>query len=816
VDRLNDLRFALRSLRRSPLFAITSVLTLALGIALVTAAFSLVDSVLIRPLPFARPDQIVTLAERNGQGQITGVGYPNFVDWQAQDANGAFAGMAYARGRGLVMQQPEGPQSVLGAFVSAGFFKVVQPDVMLGRLFNPGEEQQGEHVAVLSYSLWRGTFGGDRGVLGKKLALSEGSYTVIGVLRRGADYPQFAQMYLPLAAVAATDKVLSARGFHADSRAVARLKPGMTMARSQTELSAIAKRLAVAYPAENADWPSVSVLPLTVELIGSTGARLTVLAAAMALVLLIAWVNVTNLALVRATSRTRELAIRTSLGASRRRIIRPVLAEQGIIGVAACVIGSIAATWVLGMVRSLGAGTPGSAMVRIDGRALAFAALTSLISVLVIGTLPAMRAARVSLTEPLKEGAGGAGRSGRQQRARSALVVGEIALALMLVIGAGLLVRSFWRLNNVDAGFNTHNLVAIDLSPPGRQYAEPAQTGAFYSRLLDAVRAVPGVDAVALTNHMPLNGSALPVSVQIAGRAPDPEHDPQVLFRTISPEYIGTLGIPLRSGRNFAPADLTSGTAVLVNQRFAASYWPGANPIGRQVMLHKSAQGFADLGEPLPGIVVGVIGDVRHYGIQADPVAEIYIPYLRNPWGHMVVVSRVRGNPQAMIPGLRRAILSVDPATRVDGGTFGGFAVMDDVRDGGSSAARFNMTLLASFSLCALLLSAIGIYGLMAYAVAQRTREMGIRMALGARGSDVRHLILASGMRLILLGVIVGLAGAVGLTRLASSLLFGVSATDPLTFGMMTLVLTAVALLACYLPARRASRVDPVVALRSE
>ena len=367
------------------------------------------------------------------------------------------------------------------------------------------------------------------------------------------------------------------------------------------------------------------------------------------------------------------------------------------------------------MVRSLGAGTPGSATVQIDGRALAFAAVTSLVSVLVIGALPASRAARVSLTEPLKEGAGGAGRSGRQQRARSALVVGEIALALMLVIAAGLLVRSFWRLNNVDPGFNTHQLVAIDLSPPGPRYAESAQAGAFYTRLLDAVRAVPGVERAALTNHMPLNGSALPVSVQIAGRAPDPEHDPQVLFRTISPDYIGTLGIPLRSGRNFTPADLTSGTAVLVNQKFAASFWPGAEAIGRRVMLHKSAQSFADLGEPLPGIVVGVIGDVRHFGVQADPVAEIYIPYLRNPWGHMVVVSRVRGHPEAMIPGLRRAILSVDPATRVDGGSFGGFAVMDDIRDGGTSAARFNMMLLASFSLCALLLSAIGIYGLMAY-----------------------------------------------------------------------------------------------------
>jgi len=813
---MNDLRFALRSLRRSPLFTITSVLTLALGIALVTAAFSLVDSVLIRPLPFFQSGRIVTLSESNQQGQATGVGYPNFVDWQAQDAHGAFAGMAYARGRAVSLQQSDGPQTVLSAFVSTGFFKVVQPEVLIGRLFNPGEEQQGEHVAVLSYTLWRGTFGGDRGVLGKTLALSEGSFTVIGVLQRGADYPQFAQMYLPLAAVAATDKVLSARGFHADSRAVARLKPGMTAKRGETELTAIAKRLAVAYPADNLDWPAVRVLPVSAELIGPAGPRLAVLAAAMALVLLIGWVNVTNLALVRSTSRTRELAIRTSLGASRRRIIRQVLAEQVIIGVSACVIGSAAATWVLGMVRSLGAGTPGAATVSIDGRALAFAAVVGIASALIVGALPALRGARVSLTASLKEGAGGAGRSARQQLARSGLVVGEIALALMLVIGAGLLVKSFWRLNNVDPGFNTHQLVAIDLSPPGRRYAEPVQAGLFYTRVLQAVRASPGIQGAALTNHMPLNGSALPTSVQIAGRAPDPDHDPQVLFRTISPEYIGTLGIPVRQGRNFTAADLTSGTAILVNEKFAKAFWPGTDPIGHQVMLHKSAQGFADLGEPLPGIVVGVIGDVRHFGVQIDPVAEIYIPYTRNPWSHMVVVARVTGPPAAAIPVIRRAILGIDAATVVTGGALGGFAVMDDVRDGGTSSARFNMTLLGSFSLCALLLSAIGIYGLMAYAVAQRTREMGIRMALGARGSDVVQMMLASGARLIVIGIVAGLAGAVALTRLAANLLFGVSATDPLTFGMMTLVLGAVALLACYLPARRASRVDPVVALRSE
>jgi len=371
-------------------------------------------------------------------------------------------------------------------------------------------------------------------------------------------------------------------------------------------------------------------------------------------------------------------------------------------------------------------------------------------------------------------------------------------------------------LSNVDPGFNTRGLVAIDFSPPGKRYADPAQAGAFYSRVLEAAQAVPGVQQAALTNHMPLNGAALPTSVEIPGRSSDPSHDPQVLFRTLSPEYIATLDIPLRQGRNFTAADLTSGTALMINETFVRIFWPGQDPIGKVVALRKSAQGYADYGQPLPGIIVGVIGDVHHFGVGTPPVPEIYVPYTRNPWSHMVLVVRARTDPSALIPGLRRAMLGVDSSTVLTGGTMGGFSLIDDIRDGGVSGERFNMLLLGGFALCALLLSAIGIYGLMAYAVAQRTREMGIRLALGARAGDVLRIVLASGTRLIAVGVVLGLAGAVALTRLVSSLLFGVSATDAPTFAVMTLVLAIVAMLACYLPARRASRVDPVIALRNE
>jgi putative ABC transport system permease protein len=817
MDRvIYALRFAFRSLRRSALFSVTSILTLGLGIALVTAAFSLVDGVLLRPLPFGDPNQIVTLAQRDGQGNVSGVSYPNFQDWQQQDVAGSFAAMAYARGRGTDLQRPDGAKRVLAAFVSSQFFPVLRPSLLLGRAFTPDEAADGTHVAVLTYPLWRDQFGSDPHAIGRTITTSDGVFTVIGVLSGTTVYPDWAALYLPLQAVAATEHVLSGRDFHADSRAIARLKPGATIARGQEELNAIAKRLASAYPAEDRAWPSAGVFPLRQELFGDAPSRLTIIAVAMALVLIIAWVNLTNLALVRATGRTRELAIRTSLGASRWRIVGQLLTEQMMLALVAGALGAYLAAAVLTLLRGFAAGAPGAGTVAVNGRALLFAAGIAVVSALVIGALPALRAARTNLVEPLKEGGGGSGASLRQQRIRGALVVGEIALALMLVIAAGLLVKSFWMVSHVDPGFNTHGLVAIDLSPPGRRYAEPAQAGAFYTRVLEAVQAIPGVERAALTNHMPLNGAALPTSVEIPGRTSDPSHDPQVLFRTLSPEYIGTLSIPLRHGRNFTAGDLTSGTAVMINETFARTFWPDQDPIGKAVGLRKSAQGYADYGEPLPGIVVGVIGDVHHFGVGTPPVPEIYVPYTRNPWSHMVVVARARTDAAALIPGLRRAILSVDPSNVLTGGTMGGFAMIDDIREGGVSGQRFDMLLLGGFALCALLLSAVGIYGLMAYSVARRTREMGIRMALGARTADVLRLILKSGAQLIVLGVVAGLVGAVALTRLVASMLFGVGATDVPTFVVMTGVLGCVALVACFVPAWRASRVDPVVALRSE
>ncbi len=810
------IRLTLRSLRRAPIYSATVVGTLALGIALATAAFSLVDAVLIRPLPYGDADRIVTLSQSNGSTGGAAVSYPNLRDWRAMDPHGAFVDLAWVRGRGATLHLADGDHTVLASLVSPGFFAVLRPRVILGRYFTPAEEAAGEHVVVLTRNVWRDEFHGDSSVIGRAVTIDNGTFTVVGVVPGyPAVYPDWTQLYLPAEAFAASETVLDARDFHADSRAIGRLRPGATVARARTELSTIAARLARTYPAADGAWPAVAVAPLRDELLGDAPSNLRLLAVAMALVLLIGWVNVTNLSLVRAAGQLRELAIRTSLGASRIRLVARLAAEHLLLAAAALAVGGFAAGWFVGLVRVFAGSAPGSTDIAVNTRAWLFAAAVALLSTLVVAMLPAWRIVRADLGAPLKEGSGRSGSTRHQQRVRAALVVSELGLALMLVISAGLLVKSFWRLRQVDPGFDTHGLVAIDVAPPGHRYDQPAQAAAFYGRMLAAVQAVPGVASAALTNHMPLGGASLPTAVAVAGRPADPEHDPAVLFRTLSPEYLGTLGIRLVRGRNFTAADLTSGTALLVNQTFVKDYLPGTDPVGRAVMLHKSAQGYPDLGEPLPGVIVGEIADVHHYGPQVPPYPEIYIPYTRNPWSHMVVVARARdGDAAALIPSLRRAMLAVDSSTSLSGGVFGGFAVMDDVLRNDLSGSRFDMYLLGGFAACALLLAAIGVYGLTAYAAAQRTREFGIRMALGADGAGVMRLLLADSLRLVVAGVALGLVGAMALTRVAASLLFGVTARDPATFAVMTVVLVGAAAVACYLPARRVGRMEPVEALR--
>ena len=816
---LADLRYAVRTLRKSPGFAAAGILTLALAIGSNTAVFSVVNGVLLRPLPFAEQDRLFMLAEQSRQGAFRPPSYPTFLDWQAQAS--AFAGLAYVRGGGQRLAGPEGVQSIPASFVSPGFFATLGEPPLVGRLFTQDEEQSGAHVTVLSYDLWQARFGGDPAILGKTLSLTAGVFTVVGVLPHDVAYPPWAseQLYVPIATAAATDRALTQRGFHADCRIIGRLKPGVTREQAKADLDGVAQREAASYPGFNADWTRVALFPLRDEILFNTTPQLVVLVVAVGLVLMIGCVNVANLTLARAGARGRELAIRAALGAGRGRVVRQLVTESVVlasVGAALGVAGAYGAIAVLQ--RAAPSVLPRLETVEVDGWVLAFALGVTIVTAVATGLLPALRAARPDLTDSLKEGTSGAGTGHARQRLRAALVISEIALAVILVVGAGLLVRSLWQLRAVNPGFDPQSLVTFYISPPPLRAKDPARLAALYTQVEDAARQLPGVTSVALTNFTPLSAGGLPSPVEIPGRASDPLHDPQVWFMTVSPGYFRTMRIPVRAGREFSEADLAPGSAVVVNEAFARAFWPGLDPIGRQVTLHKAVQGRPDFGEPLPGTVVGVVGDVHHFGLDTPPEPQVYVPFTRNVWGHMSLVVRTAVNPAGFLPALSRAVRQVDPdiPMTLTGSTGSMSAVGTLGITGGLASRQFDAWLLGSFAASALLLAGIGIYGLLAYAVAQRRREIGIRLALGASGGAVLHLVVGSGMRLAGAGIGLGVVIALAVTRLLAALLYGVGASDPPTFVGVVALLTLVSLTASYLPARRAAKLNPLVALRYE
>ena len=814
---LADLRYALRTLRKSPGFATAAILTLALAIGSNTAIFSVVSGVLFRPLPFAEQDRLFMLGEQSRQGGFRPPSYPTFLDWQAQSS--AFVDLAYVRGAGQRLTGSEGVQSVIVSVVSPGFFATLGEHPLMGRLFTPDEERAGAHVAVLSYGLWRGRFGGDPHILGTTLSLSSGVSTVVGVLPHDVAYPPWAdeQLYMPIATVAATERVLTQRGFHADCRIIGRLKPGVTAEQAKTALDGVARREAATYPEFSADWTSVALFPLRDEILGETTPRqLLVLLAAVALVLMIGCVNVANLTLARAAARGRELAIRSALGAGRGRVVRQLLTESLLLASVGAALGVVAAYSAVAMLqRAAPAVLPRLETVRVDGSVLGFALGVTIITAVGAGLFPALRAARPDLTDSLKQGTAGAGTGRGRQRLRAALVTSEIALAVVLVVGAGLLIRSLWQLVAVNPGFDPQGLVTFWISPPPLRAQDPARLAALYTQVEDAARALPGVTSVALTNFTPLSGAGLPSPVEIPGRAPDALRDPRVWFMTVSPGYFRTMRIPLRAGREFTEADLAPGAAVIVNEAFTRAFWSGLDPIGRQVTLHKAVQGRPDFGEPLPGTVVGVVGDVHHFGLDTPAEAQVYVPFTRNVWGHMSLVVRTAVAPAGFLATLGRSVRQVDPDIPM---TLSGSRSAADTIDitAGLESRQLDAWLLGGFAAAALLLAAIGIYGLLAYAVGQRRRELGIRLALGASRGDVMSQVVGEGIRLAAAGIVVGVLIALAVTRLLTALLYGVGASDPMTFVGVVALLAVVSLVASYLPARRAAQVDPMVALRSE
>jgi len=797
---MQDLRYGVRMLLKRPGFTFIAVLTLALGIGANTAIFSVINGVLLRPLPFAEADKLVRVYEKRLKlgRQRNAVSAPDFIDWRSQ--NRVFEDIAAYAPWSTNLTGGDEPMRLAGTVTSASLFSVLGVRPQLGRTFLAEEDQpNGDRVVILSHGLWQRRFGSDTGVVGRSIVLNGASFTVVGVMPAGFEFPsKETELWAPLGLDPSNQE---GRGSHYLD-VVARLKPGVTLQQAQANMETIAGELEKQYQVNTGH--GVNIFPLYEEIVGSVRTALLVLLGAVGLVLLIACANVANLLLVRTVARQKEIAIRTTLGASRRRIIQQLLTESILLGVLGGALGLLLAVWGTDLLINISpSNMPRMSEITIDYRVLGFTFAISLLTGVIFGLLPALQALRFNINESLKsEGRGVVGSSSRS-RARSVLIVTEIALALVLLVGAGLLIKSFKRLGEVDPGFKPDNVMTMQLSLPRAKYGKPEQQSAFIQQVLERIEAVPGVGSVSMVAAPPFSGFTASRYFQIEGRPPRPAGEGfNAGYNSASPNYFQTLGIPLRRGRDFTRQDVM-GTpeVVIINEAMARRFWPDEDAIGGRLRI----------GEDAWRTVVGVVGDVRHTGLDEEPKPEMFYPYLQSPLSFMTLMVRSATDEKSLRASIQREIRAVDPDLPVYG-----IKSMEQLISESVSPRRLNMILLTTFAIVALVLAALGIYGVMAYSVSQRTHEIGIRMALGAQRGDVLKMIVGQGLILTLTGIGIGLAASFGLTRLMASLLYGVTATDPLTFIVVALVLGTVALMASFIPARRATRVDPMEALRYE
>ena len=826
-DVFQDLRYGARMLLKQPFFTAVAVATLALGIGANTAIFSVVHTVLFRPLPFENPEQLVVVWETVlSRGNVQGTpSPPDFREWRARAK--CFQQMAAFYDTDFNLSGSGDPERLSGAFVSADLFPLLGVKAALGRTFLPAEEQFGAHrVVVLSHALWRRRFEADPRLVGRSVTLNDQPYTVVGVAPPDFNFEDFAdagadvELWAPMA-FAPGDR-MDTRGNHF-LRVLARLKPGLTVPTAQAEMDVVTGQLAQEHQ-ENAGL-GARVVPLREELVGGYRTALLVLLGAVGFVLLIACANVANLLLARSTARRREFAIRSALGASRTRVVRQLVTESLLLGVTGGAAGLLLAWWGVEALLTLGpADLPRAAEIGVDARALAFTLLLSVATGLLFGLLPALHTFNADLGGALKEGGRAATAGRRDGLLRRILVVTEIAMSLVLLVGAGLLAGSFWRLLQVDPGFNPEKLLTVQITLPEARYpkSSPHQAQAFYRQLVERLAALPGARSVGATTSLPLASGGWGKMLSIEGR-PAPasmESVPVVQYRQVTPDYFGTLGVPLLSGRFITERDAGDSTPVaLVNEEMARRYFPGEDALGRQIWMGPPEKllppGALPTGYSFPRLtIVGVVKDVKHLGLNRQAGPEVYIPHLqgsRETARSLFVAVRTETDPLRFEAAVRREVAALDKDQPV-----ADVRTMEQRLAESLSSARFNMLLLGVFAGVALLLAAVGLYGVIAYMVAQQAHEIGIRIALGAQRRDVLRLVVGQGMLLAVVGVGVGLAAAAGLTRLMSSLLYGVEATNPETFASVALLLVTVALLACYVPARRATKIDPMVALRFE
>ena len=807
-----DLRYSLRLLLKHRGFTAVAVLSLALGIGANTAIFSLVNAVLFRPLGFHEPDRLVMAWE-----DASYAGFPrntpapaNFADWRAQ--NQVFEGMAALDSRGFNLTGDQDPQKIMAFAVTANFFPLLGVKPALGRTFLDEEDKPGANkVAVISNNLWQSRFGGDPGIIGREILLDNEKYQVIGVMPAGF---QFLQSYINIwVPTAFTQEELARRGSHYLT-VVARMKPGISLDQANTDIQRIQQQIARDYP-NDAGRISAYVIPLREQLVGDVRRPLLVLLVAVGFVLLIACANVANLLLARAADRDKEIAIRAALGAGRGRIVRQFLAESILLSLGGAIVGLLFASWSLSFLRQMvPAEMTLSIKLGIDLEVLGYTLLVSLITGVIFGLAPALQAARVDLNEALKQAGGRSAMGTGSNRLRNGLVVAETALALVLLTGAGLMIQTCFKLLNQYFGLQPQNLLTVRTALPLGKYAQHQKRVAFYDQVLERVKSLPGVVSVGYTTSVPLAWKGGTSGFSVEGRslqemkAQGASYDAN--HRQISADYFKTVGIQLRQGRYFNEGDNTQTMPVaVINETMAKEYWPNEDALGKRFKL-------GDPTDDRPWMtVVGIVADVRQNGINIPVKAEMYFPYRQiryNPFlSPRDLVVRTTADPMNLVAAIRRAVRAVDPDQPVSS-----VDTMSKILDQETTPQRLGMTLLSVFAGLALILALLGIYGVLSYSVVQQTAEMGVRLALGAQTGDVIGLVMKKGMSLVLLGVLIGLAGSFALTRLMSGLLYGVSATDPLTFTINTLLLVIMASLACYLPARRASKVDPIIALRYE